>query len=357
MNQDPAAPKRYLTFLFDLTSQAENKALPHTVRYAPDSAVPPPFAWRIIRDAEGNVIVRAHVRGKQRSIATGRWSASGIHSQRQLDRTEPNGNQWKWIGRALAIEGEKAEALQSSNDTVEQVPRFSHEPAVPESDQATRPSPSAPVSNKHAAREFLTYMAIIGALTLAILGLKRACAGSSKQAEAPPAPVTAEPPRASPDATPVPEPPIEARVAQAATFAEAIALAKPAMTDSPDELPAGAALLARYRKVRWSDVETPETTVAKVQKDSEAERGKRVCGEGEIERITRRDVDRRKAFVGRLVLADGDALAFVAVGTTGELVKRDRAKLCGVVTGMAGTDVAVLGMFDLPENRMPQVEQ
>lgn len=129
------------------------------------------------------------------------------------------------------------------------------------------------------------------------------------------------------------------------------------MSDTTDELPVGAALLARFTKLRWSDVDVAETTVAKVQKDADAERGKRLCGDGEIERITRRDVEQRKAFVGRLVLADGDALAFVAVGTTGELVKRDHAKLCGVVTGTSGNDVAVVGMFDLPENRTPQVEQ
>jgi hypothetical protein len=185
------------------------------------------------------------------------------------------------------------------------------------------------------------------------------CSGQAEKEEAksaaPAAP--AKPISPAPAPAPAPQPTIETRIAQAATFAEAVALAKPAMADSRDEVPAAAALLARYGKLRWSDVEADETTVAKVQKDSEAERGKRLCAEGTIEWITRRDVERRKVFVGRLVLSDGDAVAFVAAGTTGELVKRDRGKLCGVVTGTSGNDVAVVGMFDLPENRAPQVEQ
>lgn len=353
---------RYLTFLLDLSSEADNKAIAASVRYARDNTlVPRPFVWKVIRDADDQVLVFAHGVGWSNAIATARWNGSGLRDKRQRDSREPNGNQWKWIERALVVEGLTDAALASRCDTVEELPALTARPQVPESDQATRSRPSAPVSNKRAAREFLTVLAIVGAGAGALLGLQRACSSKKDAPPSPPAVVsekTAEPPPPGPASPrPVPEPPVEARVAQAATFADAIALARPAMADSPSDLPAGAALLARYGKLRWSDVETPETTVAKVQKDSEAERGKRLCGEGTIDHILRRDVDRRKVFVGRLSLDDGDVIAFVAVGTTGELVKRMRATFCGVVTGLSGTDVTVLGMFDLPENRTPQVEQ
>ncbi|MBL9013137.1 MAG: hypothetical protein JNL83_03120 [Myxococcales bacterium] len=367
----PASPdiKRYLTFLLDLQSTADNKAIAKSVRYAPDAtAVPRPFVWKIVRDAADRVFVYVHGTGWAKPIATARWNGSGVRDQRQRDPREPNGNQWKWIERALHLEGVTEAARASRCDVTEEAPSFTARPVVPESDQATRSSPPRPVSNTKPAREFLTYLAVVGLGVAAIVGLKRACTSSGPvkqegaKTEVPavtrkqPIPRAAEPAPA-PARAPDPEPSPEERVAGAATFADAIALAKPAMADSTDELPAGAALLARYGKLRWSDVEADETTVAKVQKDAEPERGKRLCAEGEIERITRRDIERRKAFVGRLALADGDALAFVAVGTTGELVKRMRARFCGVVTGVHGSDVAVLGMFDLPENRTPQVEQ
>jgi hypothetical protein len=94
-----------------------------------------------------------------------------------------------------------------------------------------------------------------------------------------------------------------------------------------------------------------------VQKDPDAERGKRMCAEGVIEKIERMDVDRRKVFVGRLRQADGDTIAFTALGTTGDLIKRASAKFCGAVTGTTGDAVAIVGLFDLPENRSPLVEQ
>ena len=50
-------------------------------------------------------------------------------------------------------------------------------------------------------------------------------------------------------------------------------------------------------------------------------------------------------------------IAFVALGTTGDLIKRSRTKFCGAVIGAAGDAVLLVGMFDLPENRGPIVEQ
>ena len=79
--------------------------------------------------------------------------------------------------------------------------------------------------------------------------------------------------------------------------------------------------------------------------------------EGQIDRIERRDLEKRKVFVGRMHMPDGDAVEFVAVGTTGELVKRSTSKFCGVVIGRANDAAKLVGMFDLPENATPLVEQ
>jgi hypothetical protein len=100
-----------------------------------------------------------------------------------------------------------------------------------------------------------------------------------------------------------------------------------------------------------------ETSVGHVQKDEEAERGKRLCVEGTIDSIERRDVAGRKRFVGRLALANGDVVEFVALGTTGALIKRSTATLCGAVVGKRDGRPVLVGLFDLPENRSPTVEQ
>jgi hypothetical protein len=98
-----------------------------------------------------------------------------------------------------------------------------------------------------------------------------------------------------------------------------------------------------------------------VQKDAEPEYGKRLCIRGTIASITRSDVATGKRFVGRLVAADGDAggdtVEFVALGTTGDLLRGSAATLCGAVVGLRGDAPVLVGLFDLPENRSPLVEQ
>ncbi len=154
---------------------------------------------------------------------------------------------------------------------------------------------------------------------------------------------------------PPPEPPAT-RIANAATFEQAIEIARPAFVDTTDELGEGAQLLAIYAvaKLRWSEVEVPpETTI----RDVEPGRGKRLCATGEIQQITPRDLGGRKVHVGRLRTTEADEVAFVAVGTTGDLVVHSTSRLCGVVIGKSAAALSILGMFDLAENRRPLVER
>ena len=82
-----------------------------------------------------------------------------------------------------------------------------------------------------------------------------------------------------------------------------------------------------------------------------------MCVGGSLLDIERRTLDGRRVYHGSLQTAEGDVARFIAVGSTGELVKRSAGRLCGVVTGKHEGAVVMLGMFDLPDNREPRVER
>jgi hypothetical protein len=148
-------------------------------------------------------------------------------------------------------------------------------------------------------------------------------------------------------------------------YPEAVATLKPMMSDTVDAESPVAALLGLWAAdhMQWSDiaVTVDETSNALARKDPDAARGKRVCTSGTIHQIV---VDRsalpRRLAVGQM---DNGSMAFyhfIAVRSTGALVVDSWARFCGVVTGiynftnrMNGTteSVAIVGMFDLPENR------
>lgn len=148
-----------------------------------------------------------------------------------------------------------------------------------------------------------------------------------------------------------------------ATLAEAIAFAKPQMKDTQNELDKGTVLLVDWmaRKPSWGAINAlAETSIAKVLKDSDAERGKRICSGGTVIQIASDKVDGKKIFNGTFATSDIKFLSYFAVASTGSLVERSPGKFCGVVTGThsytntgGGTThaVRVIGMFDLPENR------
>jgi hypothetical protein len=148
------------------------------------------------------------------------------------------------------------------------------------------------------------------------------------------------------------------------TLAEAIAYSTPHMEDTKNTIDDGAKVLTSWAvgRMTWEDLSAvPETSVAKVMKDSEAERGKRLCGRGSIVEIFTDKLDGSKVFRGQLS-TEGKLLAFLAVGDSGEIVEGSAARVCGIVTGRfsyansgGGTShaVRVVGMFDLPANHKP----
>ena len=376
---------RYVTFLLDLVP--EEGLVEDTVRGWPDPPREPTnaFVWKVTCDDRARVVVRGLVGKRVVVLGTATWTGAGLMARSDRDGT-PNDEQWRKVERALT----RALAERGEDGGPEQV-------EVAKVGEARAPTPSGSRQARAARRReragerrpdrtderrrragwaLLVGMGLFVAASIGVyVAVSRTARRSSTRV---PAPVIAPPgeatvappvdeptpgepvgvdePVAAPPVEPAPPLSLEEQVAAAAELPAAFALARPSLAVTrPDEV--GLALLARYR-VRWADVEVAsETSVARVEKDPAREQGKRLCVDGVIERITRRELGGRDVFAGALATGDGDRVTFLAAGSTGELVKRDRARFCGVVTGTAGGDAALFGMFDLPDNRNPPVEQ
>jgi hypothetical protein len=377
----------YVTYLLELT---EGQVVSKSVAYGPDPETVPRngFEWKVVCDAEGRVLVRGMHDSHLHTIASARWR-DGLDERRQIAEDLPNDHQWAMIATSLREELARVDAMDSKQPARavpvanavladSELEGLVHEPDRVSSARAAEiderlaarrregklqaepgprrtkrkrdlpidPRPINPVQAE-VNRKFRQAMWILAASTigptlivLAIVFLPRAC----KSDQVPPV-ASPEPPRpvlAVDAAVPLT---IDQRVAAAATLPEALALAQPLSTT----------LLARYAvaKLKLAEVDAAETTLPLVEKDYRSELGKRVCITGEVRRIERADLDGRKVFVGELLAEGDDRVTYLAVGSTGELVKRTRARFCGVVTGK----LELVGMFDLPENRAPIVEQ
>lgn len=154
-------------------------------------------------------------------------------------------------------------------------------------------------------------------------------------------------------------------ITEAPTLAAALKLTERDMEDGKD-FSSGTTDLASWatRSMKWSDVAVAknETSYALVNKDSDAERGKRLCVSGTLIEIHSAKSAAGTAYVGGLVDGEGKIYRFISVKSTGTLVERNSARLCGVVTerqsyansgGGTTHAVAMVGIFDLPENRKP----
>ena len=146
---------------------------------------------------------------------------------------------------------------------------------------------------------------------------------------------------------------------------EALAVAVPEMEDSVDAHSRGTLAFAIWaaQKLKLSDVAVTEneTSFKRVKKDSNAQRGKRMCIAGRIVQIEKEDTGTdRPIFSGLILTNSSDIIGFYAADSTGDLVEESRAKFCGVVTGRydysnsaggMGHAVDMVGVFDIAENR------
>lgn len=155
------------------------------------------------------------------------------------------------------------------------------------------------------------------------------------------------------------------RISKLQTMGEAIDFVRPDVdtTGLPRDGggPSGATLFSLWAndRMRWSDVSVTkdETTYALVMKDTDEAIGKRMCPAVRVDvirAISRKD-EPRKAFAVFMRSNDGSFFGF-SVGSTEGIVDHAGARFCGVVLGRKhkaegdGTDVVLVGMFDLPEN-------
>lgn len=176
---------------------------------------------------------------------------------------------------------------------------------------------------------------------------------------------------ASPQQQPIPEPtqPEEnqediAAFVKTLSLQQAIDLAKPNMADIQGlDVSKGTAMLAFWSTInlKWNELQDiPKGKYGLTMKDSESQRGKRLCVSGEIIEIERDKSVAQPIFSGGIYDEGGRIYRFIAVGSTGEIVANSNAVFCGIVTGqqhypnsMGGMSHAVtlVGMFDLPENK------
>ncbi len=362
-------PRRYyLAFLLDLANEHQ-RVVGGKVAYAPtpDLLIRNAFHWKIICYADGVVTVHATAANDTEVIATARWANDDLASCHQRSPLLPTSYQWELVEATLRSELAKCVVNGAPDSNVtENVSEIEARFERRKRDWSQRFA-SIPKARRRKLG-WVALGAIVAVLViLLVAGVFRRSATTDESATQRAQPVVVDvlnlpslPPFIpTPPTEPAIAPP-EIRIAKAESLAAAIAITKPEMTDSTAELDGGARLLASYasRHLRWADLDVPaETTIGRVEKDPEPERGKRLCATGELLRIERRDLDARKVYVGSLRTGEHDNLKFVAVGSTGDLVKRSTATLCGVVIGKSADAVSVVGMFDLPENRHPAVEQ
>lgn len=338
------------------------------VRDVRDAAEPGPlrdaFTWSVTC-ADDRVRVYALGRRGVELIGRATLDAAGVVRDRVgAGDEEPNDYQWGRVvdglggalGRTVTVEGPRR--TDASLRRREPKPR----PVAP----APGPTRASPGGSRSLA--LLVGPVAIGLIVFAVgVGVYASRGG---RARTPPVAV-APAPRAEPPAVATdPATPADAALADAAPTPEEAVLAAPSLTaaaavirDRLDEraVADGAWLLARYANGRatWADfhVADAETSLPLALKDGARERGKRLCVTGRLLDIARSDLDQRPVYAGALVTTDGDTLRFVAVGSTGTLVKRDTGTFCGVVTGRVDDAAMAVGMFDLPENAQPIVER
>lgn len=151
---------------------------------------------------------------------------------------------------------------------------------------------------------------------------------------------------------------------RAVSLPEFIDQLKPQMEDTLNKHPESAGMLAYFMEIKGiklSDInKLSATTRGKILKDSEAEKGKKLCVSGSIIQISADRSGGFPAYTGIISNSSFEPIMFIALGDTGELEAQSNARFCGVTVGKTSysntgggesTAPYVVGMFDLPANK------
>ena len=236
--------------------------------------------------------------------------------------------------------------------------------------QAHQTQVASPAGAKHPDSSAVVLAKVVGGATALVcaFGGTLWCASLSEHASSRPA---TTPPLAAPEPAPAAAEATRATHLQEAAehvmalsnLNTAIVGTLAAMSDTQNESSSGAMLLAlwTWKKGRWSDFDVKdETTFGKVQKDSDAERGRHYCASGSLVEIAAQKFEGGKIDVGLLMDDSMRLFHFLSGGSSGALVAQSPARFCGIVTGKfdysnsaggVGHAVEIVGMFDLPANR------
>lgn len=154
---------------------------------------------------------------------------------------------------------------------------------------------------------------------------------------------------------------LDEKMVEAASLNDALSTASEAMADG-STLSKGTIALAYWglTRLKWNEMKKlKETRYSLAQKDISEARGKVVCMNGHVGQIEVERVENEKVTRGGMADSDGDVLRFIAIGSSGDIVKGSFAKFCGIVTQSqsyenagGGTTHAIVavGMFELPAN-------
>lgn len=304
--------------------------------------------------------MRAMTQGEVRYFVSRGTTVTGPHGEQELLAAIRSGQ----LGAGVAVRPESSEQWQA----IEQHPLFSLALQQVAQQRVVTQQIAQSSHNKIGL-----LVAVVGFLGFGVWTLWPAIVSSTK-ADVMTAEEAAKMRGASPAAQPTSAPPAsreeQARrvvqdILKQTTLSEAIGKAKPLMADTNNDADAGALAVGMWALKRggfvwWELMSVQETTFGKAKKDPMSARGQRLCFSGSLVEIHTKKTTDGDYFEGGIINDALDVVSFVAIGSSGSLVERSAARLCGIVTGTNSYDnvsggqtqtVRVVGAFDLPDNK------
>lgn len=129
------------------------------------------------------------------------------------------------------------------------------------------------------------------------------------------------------------------------------------LSDGKGSVSLGAKAFAKWavNGLEWSDLMAlPATTPREALKDTETQRGKRICAYGRVNNVSVERAAGPPPVTTGMLSTQSDHFLFAASGSTDSIFRGVSARFCGILLETNyedGTYLVVTGMFDLPANR------